>query len=284
MRTTFLLLGLLCACKKEPATETDPGDTADTDVEDTDTGPTGYPSSFTSGKYRMNAFVLQPVDEGADLDGDGTPDNNLPKLLTLADTAISGQGLSPDAINATIADNIATGQLVILVDAAYADFVLGYDVLAGAVAEDGTLGIDPSSYDAAGNVRGGLTGTFTTEADFNAATAHGEIPVTFIAGDPPLLVPMDDIQVVGSLEAAGTSGFLYGVLPAQSIVDNVIEPLIPAEGYDSDGDGSPDFTKEQLMGTVTSLVNNENMADIVYPDGTRGVSAAFRFTAAAADF
>jgi hypothetical protein len=273
----------------------DPDPTDDTDDSDTDAeAETGYPSSFTSGKFRMTSFVMQPLDTGADLDGDGTQDNNLPKLLQFAAAAVDPQ-LAPDEINATIADNLATDVLITLLDAAHADLDLSVAILGGLVVggdtdppdtdpDGGTLTVDPLSLDDQGNPRSVVTGDFTSETEFTASSDRIDVPAVFVPGDPPLLVPISLATLSGTMTADGSAGLLVGVAPAQPFIDQVIEPLIPPEGYDSNGDGDIDFTYEQLMTTVTDLVNNENMSDWVFPDGTRGISAAFTYTAAPASF
>lgn len=264
----------LAACSRDEGPDPDDTDTTDTDAEGD-----GYPSSFTSGKFRMTQFVLLPVDSGADQDGDGTLDNNLPKLLDFADIAIGGE-LSPAEINTIIADNIGTGALNILLDANHADLRLSVAVLGAIVdPETGLLAIDPRSVDGQGAPTSVLTGAFTTETEFAATSDRIDVPATFVPGEEPLLVPIVQARLSGTLTAEGATGLLVGIAPAEDLKNQVIDPLIPEEGYDQDGDGDIDLTKAEILEMLDSIVNNENMSDWIFDDGTRGVTAAFEWEA-----
>jgi hypothetical protein len=257
-----------------------------TDTDDTDQAPDdGYPSTFASGRYRLTEFVLMPLDTGGDVDGDGTQDNRLPNLLTAADLAVSGQQLSPDEVNANIAAQIAAGDLAVLLDAVYAELDLTVDVFGGTMDVDsGAIAIDPSSYDDQGNPRSELLGQFSSETEFAAGPADVNVPVIFVPEDPPVLVPLVHTSLTGTMDADGVSGMMSGIIPANDMIDQVIDPIIPEEGYDTNGDGTIDMTKADIMELVTTLVNNENMSDIVFDDGSRGISAAFTVTAVPATF
>ena len=274
----------LGACTSNAGKSTNPADSGaggDTGSgSGTGTDDTRYPSGFPGGKYRLTDFVLQPVDVGEDLDGDGTQDNNLPKLLTFADTAMSGYNLSPDDINLQIATEIASFDLNVLFDAVYADRALTLTVYSGIYDPDTTsYTIDSASYDDAGNPTSAFMGSFSDETTFDAGADSADVPVSFYADQPPLLVPLRLADINGSLDASGTSGLLVGAIPSKLMVDQVIAPLIPDEGVDQDGDGTIDQTKDEVLTQVQTLVDLPAMSDITFEDGTTGVSAAFTFTA-----
>jgi len=261
----------------------------DTDATDSDTDAAegnGYPSTFTEGKFRVTSFVLMPADQGGDVDGDGTEDNNLPKLLIFANTAAPSLNLSPDGLNENIAAGIADGQVAILLHAAYPNRALSVDVFGGSMDVDTqAITIDPTSLDDQGNPKSTLHGVFSTETAMSAGPDAIRFPVQFISDEPALPLPFDRAVLTGDLTADGlTNAMLSAVIPDDSLLNDVIEPLVPAEGVDSNGDGQIDYTKAELMDTVTSIVTNENMSDVVYDDGSRGISAAFTVEATTADF
>jgi hypothetical protein len=277
MRAWFPLFAVIFAvgCK---------GGSADSDA-DTDTNgeaDTGYPSTFPGGKFRLDAFALLPADQGGDVDGDGTQDNNLPNLLNFA--AFTLPELAPDQLNATIAAQIADGTLIQLLDAHYPAGDLSVDLLAGADDGTGNLTVDPASLDDAGHPTSTLVGEFSDQTTFDATSDSIHVAVTFIVGDPPIPVPFRNAVLAGTMDENEVSGMLYGVAPSDDLQNQVVEPLIPDEGYDSDGDGTIDYTKDQLMGIVHDIVNNENLADYHFDDGSNGVSSAFSFHAVVADF
>ena len=73
------------------------------------------------------------------------------------------------------------------------------------------------------------------------------------------------------MDALGIQGSLYGVIPAQDLIDNVVDPMIPEEGYNG-------TSKEQLLTIISGLKDNPNLMDQDL-DGEPGVSVAFRFAA-----
>ncbi len=270
----------LAACNRDA----DPTADSDIDIDDTDVEDPGYPSTFTSGKFRLTAFVLQPVDTGPNVDEDPEGDNNLPKLLTFAASAVD-PALAPDEINLTIAENLATDVLITLLEANYADLALTVAVLGGAKdPETLVIGVDPLSLDSQGEPISVLDGVFTTELDFSVSSDRIDVPAVFRPGDAPVLVPIALSTLQGTMSAGGSAGTLSGVAPAQPFIDQVIDPLIPDEGWDSDGDGDIDQSKESLMKSVTDIVNNPNMSDWVFEDGSRGITAVFSYEAVPADF
>lgn len=270
MRTSlWIAVGLLGACTGE-----DPDTDADgiVDTDDSDLAPPA--STFVSGRYRMTAFEILPQDDGVDQDKDGTPDNNLPFALNFADTALADQDLTRDDLNLRIAEGLADNSLVVLLDAAQLDRVLSVAVLAGQIDEGGVLSADPASYDGDGAPVSRLTGAFSTQTTYAVLDDSIVIPVSFIAGEPPVLVPLQRAACTGEVDDATMAGRITGVIPGDQFVDDVLEPLIPEEG-------SGGKTKAQLLDLARSVVALETMSDIDLGGGERGVSAGFTFTAAA---
>ena len=78
------MISTVLACNN-PQSGIDP----DTDTDkDTDVTKTGFPSAFLEGKFRITSLQLNELGDGLDLNGDGTPDNNLPNALGLVDLAL----------------------------------------------------------------------------------------------------------------------------------------------------------------------------------------------------
>ena len=254
-------------------TSTDTDTSADTDV-----GEDGYPSTFTTGKYRTTLLTLNPIGEGLDFTDDGVSDNNLPSALGLVNVAIADQDLSFDGFNTLIATSIEGHLLNILLEANHEDLHLSVDVLAGSWDADlETMGIDAMSYDTEGNPLTVFAGNFSTETDFGTTAALARLPVTFLPDTAPLLVPLERAHLIGILEPSGSCGLIAGVIPAQEMIDDVITPLVPEEG-------SSTMTKEEILDLVNGIKDNETLIDVDLGDGRRGISACFQFEAAPLDF
>lgn len=269
------LCGLVVGCNGS-SDETGP----DTAQLDTSPEPVpGYPSSFTSGKFRVSSLVLLDEEEGIDFDGDGTLDNNLPNALVPVDILMgSGVDMSREGFNATLADAIAQNLLNMLLNANHANLILEVDVLGGTT-ETGILTVDPISLDVNGEPASTFEGHFESERKFTGGPDNVVIPITFFADSDPVMARATRAHIWGTMDDAAVDGIIAGVVPARNLIDDVIEPTIPEAGFDTNGDGEPDVSKEAIMETVEGLADNENIADIELPNGERGVSAAFQFVA-----
>jgi len=262
----------LVACNGE-SNQDDTDDTDDTDVE-----PEGFPSSFESGQYRVSALSLNELGDGEDQNGDEIPDNNLPNALTLVDLAIADQDFSLIGFNTLISDSIEARILNVLISANHQDLKLDLNVVSGNYDEESEeYEVDPGSFDADGNPISAFAGHFETEVDFGVSAEQAVLPVTFIAEDGPLPVPLTQAKIMGLLEAETVSGQISGAIPADDMVNNVIAPMIPEEGASG-------MTREEIMELVQNLTTNETLMDVPMPDGTRGISAAFRFEGASQMF
>ncbi|TNE91271.1 MAG: hypothetical protein EP330_05665 [Deltaproteobacteria bacterium] len=270
----------LAACNGKTEVE----HTGETAEPDTGSEPAqGYPSTFQSGKFRVASLVLLAEDEGYDYDDDGVPDNNLPAALRPVDILISDIDMSKQGFNATIADAIAQNLLNILMYARHEDRMLEVDVLGGRT-DNGFLEVDPVTLDGNGEPESTFQGNFESETEYLAGPDNVVIPITFFENQDPVLARARRARIWGDLDDNAIDGFITGVVPARSLIDDVIEPTIPEAGFDTNGDGEPDISKAAIMETVEGLADNENIADIELEDGERGVSAAFQFVAFQTDF
>jgi hypothetical protein len=121
-----------------------------------------------------------------------------------------------------------------------------------------------------------MEGAFTAAPSFTVTSARVVVPVTFYAEQPPLPVPLERVTFTGTMSEEGLEAKLYGVVPGEDLRDQVIDPLVPPEGVDSDGDGDVDYTKEFILESVTTMLENEFLFDIELDGDRRGTSAAFR--------
>ena len=271
----FLLIPFslsLIACNGE--TESD--DTNDT--EDTDEQLEGYPSSFESSTYRVSSLSLNELGVGADLNGDGNPDNKLPDALQLIDFAIADQDFSLTGFNTLIANSIEERILNILLDAQYEMQELDVTIYSGVWDEEAeTYAIDPGSYDDQGNPISNFDGYFDSETDFGVSAEAATLPVTFIASEGPLPVPLRMATISGTVESGAISGQITGVIPGDDMVNDVIAPMIPEEGASG-------MSYEQIIELVQNLTKNDTLMDVPLEDGKRGISAAFTFSSAIESF
>jgi hypothetical protein len=266
-----LLVGLV-GCGNGKSDDSHGGDTCDC----SDTDDSGEPaSSFVSGQYRVSS--LQVVTEstvGFDVDGDGEIENKFPSILTIV-SALVGPDLAPDAFNETLATAIEKGTLILLVDARYVESDLTYDLLLGASDKKGTLSVDEeATFDDHGVPYGRMTGIFESETAFSTGPNDIQVPVTFMPGEPALMVPLDRTVSEGTLDDAATATLIGGAIPVDMLIAQVVAPIIPKEGYNGQ-------SKEELLKTITSVANDENVSDVELDDGSRAFSAALTLEAAA---
>lgn len=263
---------LLSACKNDG----DPKDDTSNPGEDTgETGDPEPPSDYLAGGYRVTGMELLNTGEGFDLDDDGEINNKLPSVLTLLDLAVEDD-MSRDGLNATIAAALESGDLVQLIDASYAELTLNYDLLLGAVDEHGTLSLDQEqSYDSDGAPYSRFVGAFLDQVAVELGPNDVQIPVTFYPDEPAIMIPVWQAVATGELDADGTSCTIGGAIPVDLLMVQVVEPLIPEDGYG-------DQTKEELLEDIEQLLSSDSVADIELEGGLPGISAALVFTAGTA--
>jgi len=242
-------------------------------------GPPTYPSTFTEGKYRVTGLQLLGEGEGEDFDGDGVPDNNLPRALEAADLLLRDIDLAPESFNAEIASSIVSGEFNLLLDLRYEGGELRVDLFSALPSAPGEpLVIDPASLDAQGQPLTRLYGEFTEQRAMSARAEVAVLPVPFIPGEPVSLVPVRRMGLRGDAEVdVAVVGMVTGLIPAERLADDVLADLIPEEGIGN-------LSREQLLRTLRTFANLESIADIELGPDERAVSCAFSLRAAPADF
>jgi len=259
---TFIIA---CGPQNETDDSGDPQDTGET-VE-------GYPSSFESGSYRLSELSLNPLSEGVDQNGDDSADNNLPNALTLIDAALADQDFSFEGFNELIAASIREQVLNVLVSAQNTDRQLALSVFSGNWdAEAMNYYVDAGSYDENGDPISTMDGYFSDETAYLVGAPSAVLPVTFIIEDGPLPVPLINATMMGSIDGDLLSGQIFGVIPGDEMVTNVIGPMIPEEGVGGQ-------SKEQILELVQTLTSNDTLMDVPLEGEQRGISAAFTFSA-----
>ena len=206
------------------------------------------------------------------------PDNKLPDALTLIDFAIADQDFSLDGFNTLIAGSIDEKILNILLKTSYERQSLGVTVYSGDWDEEGSVyTVDPGSYDADGNPVSNFSGYFDSETEFAVNAEAATLPVTFIASEGPLPVPLRIATISGIATQEGLTGQITGVIPGDEMVNDVISPMIPEEGASG-------MSYEQIIELVQNLTKNETLMDVPLEDGKRGISAAFTFSSSVETF
>ena len=282
-----LLICLACTPEK-----TDPEDTNDTSVQDTDedtdsgqdtsqaedTGDTKSLSSFEAGQYRVSEFALATDSEtGLDVDGDGEVDNKLVTVMDLA-ALVTGQPLSVEEINLTIAKATKAEAVILLTELSHSMNVLELDILLGQTDDFGNLSVDDSSYDKSGNVTSQMTGAFLDETSFDVSSDYVEFPFPVLIGADPVMIPLNIVSMEGTADVFENTGIMGGAIPVEAFVENVIGGLLPT-GDDYDPADYLNMTREELMEFIWNFASEDNIADITLTDGSPAISAAVTFTA-----
>ena len=272
-------IGLIALCLTTTHCKSDEKDSADTGSPQQDTADTGEPappaSDFNTGQYRVTALQLLDGEEGYDLDDDGEINNKLPSILTLVNLFVTDIDISPDGFNSNLTEALESGALVMFIDANHVDGALTYDLLLGTQDEEGDIHLDEDqSYDDQGVPHGRLNGRFTDQTTFTLGPDDIQIPITFYAYEPALMVPLAQGIADGELITESTGGMLGGAVPVDELIDQVVAPMIPEEGYDGK-------TKEEWLAEMEEMANDDNMSDILLEDGRRAFSAALVFEAEA---
>jgi hypothetical protein len=263
---------LATGCSKGDDTADDTAGGPDDTGETGDTTPDEPPSDFEAGSYRVTGMELLNTGEGFDLNGDGEIDNKLPAVLTLLDMAVEDD-MSRDGLNATIAAALESGEMVQLIDSAYAELTLSYDLLLGAVDEHGTVSLDQEqSYDGDGQPFSRFTGAFLDQTAIELGPNDIQVPVAFYPDEPAIMIPVWQAIATGDLSAEATTCTIGGAIPVELLMVQVVEPLIPEDGYG-------DQTKEELLADIEQLLSSDSVADIELEGGLPGISAALAFTA-----
>lgn len=271
-RTAALGAALFLAACNGSNKDTGPVDTGPATSDSETDIPESYEAEFEGGKYKVVSFEsYTSAEDGKDLDGDGEADNNTPNALTLVDAFVDVD-MTVDGLNGTVAGALAADDLILLMEAQYADSVLSYDILTGTTAGTGAYLPSDDAYDDSGNPLAHMEGFFTSDVAFWAEAERILVGITFFPKDPAFPVPIELVTLEGEINGSVVEGDLYGAIPVDDLRDLLILPLLE-EAY-------PD-PKERAtyIDLVDGVLELETVADIDLGGGRRGVSCAFHFTA-----
>ena len=278
-----LVAALAAGCSGKDGDDTGAAAGADdtASIADTDTGPPLEEqeslSTFESGQYRSTELLILGTDEGIDLNGDEESDNKLPNVLSTVDLlGLVDADLSLDGVNATLAVALAKGDIIQLIDAGQVGALLTVDLLLGDQDEAGALTVSDQSYEG-GEPTSRLQGAFSDETNFSVSSDVIQIPFSFFPDEPPLFIPVAEAILIGTLSADVAEGNLYGAIPVEDMMSQVIEPLVPS-GDDYDPDLFFGQERDEFLADIENLANKQ-LADIELEDGRMAVSAALSFTA-----
>lgn len=271
---------VVLACTKTEDVAGDSGVVGETG----DSAAQSYPSSYESGKYRADTLVIvEDPEGGGDVDGDGETENKLPNVLKLVDIATT-QPTAAEDINATLVEDLGDGTIVVLGEMTYADGTLTQDILLGAYDEETeTLSVDEVSYGDDGIPESRMTGIFLDETSYIVEADRMYLPFPIVAEEPPILVPLELVTVEGSVTPESLDGMMYGAVPVDGMIDDVVDAITPT-GEDYDPADYQDMEREEFLEYLRDFANDPNVSDIDLGDGRRGVSAALTFTTAEADW
>ena len=276
---SLLLITSFVACDAtQPPLDSDGLDTDLDDGDDDTDDDTGedfapFPTSFTSGQFRINKLQLST---DTDLDDDGTIDNNLPNALNLVDVLMASQDFSVESFNGLLRDNLDSWTTVVLVDAKVdSNYWLTMDLLIGEADEYFALSVDPISYDQHGDPVSSLMGAFTSETMFFAGPDDFSISVSFFDTMAPLPVKIEKARFEGGMTANSNAGTLTGALPIDELINKVIDPLLDPNGTDINGDGIKE-TKAQILKLIWSIA--PSAGDVDLGNDRTGVSCRFTYS------
>ncbi|MEQ1503068.1 MAG: hypothetical protein ABMB14_12600, partial [Myxococcota bacterium] len=222
-------------------------------------GPGDEPGGPTfDARFRLTS--LEVVSD-ADTDGDGQEDNHLPDALGALDLTLPAQGFALEPFNERLQANIDTTTPVFVDAHAAGDLAL--EVMNATVEPDGTLRVDEAY---AVELRGGFddAGTF--------AVGPGDIWIEIVVreGSPSVPVGLLEAILTGSVDASILTARVHTLISIDEVIEDVIEPSIPPEGWDLDRDGLPE-SKADVMALVGDLA--PLLADRILSDGAPAISA-----------
>jgi hypothetical protein len=238
-------------------------------------------SDFEDGKYLFETLAMMPAGEGIDLTGDGVVNNAFPGAMDLVNLAISAEDFSFKGVNAQIQGALDSELSVVLLHAIHAEAILNVDVLIGLWDPPGTLTVDPGSYNDDGSAKSSMSGAFSDQTAFTVGPDSLSVPITFMEDYAPFLLTIEGTQLAGTIDSEFVDGAIYGAIPVDTILNEVVDPLIPKEGYNIDFDEELE-SKEEIMVLVEELALL--VADIDLDGDRKGISAAFSFTAEVAEW
>lgn len=248
------------------AVDTDLGDTDTGGLADTDVAAPPY----EGGKYKVTELRVVSAEHGGDLDGDGTPDNQVAVLLTAIDAALGPGIYNLPTVNARIDEMLFSERAIVLLDLSNDGGTVTFDALQGGRDLAFNLIALPESYDENGDPKSRMLGEMKDADSFAVGPSPLTIPVQFYSDEPVIHISAVQAYVVGDVTADQIDGSIAAAVTTTDIMEGVVKPLIDSEFGLSSAYG------QQFLGVAQYLVD-EN-ADLMI-DGQPALSSAFSFRA-----
>jgi hypothetical protein len=255
----MFFVALLAACGGDPS---EPGG-----------GPSAEPTEpehvVTPGpSYRI---LTLGVDPETDANDDGAVDNHFPTALATIDALLPGQGFTIPEFDARLTDNVVNWSPVV-VDTETVD--------EGAILYLHLI-VYAASFDAAGNVvidegSGVLLPGSLGGANFAVGPADFDLWVVGLEGLAPIPVKFRETYITGALQPDRIDGQITSVIPLDQLVAEFVDPMVPPEGWDLQGDGLLE-PREEVLAFIDEV--SPLLADVSLPDGQPGISVRLDFTA-----
>jgi hypothetical protein len=117
--------------------------------------------------------------------------------------------------------------------------------------------------------------------DDGFSAGPGDLALDFVVAEGVAPVPLELVDT----QADGTygdtlAGTFQTVIPLDTVIEQIVAPAIPVEGYDLGGDGVPE-SPEVVLDFVWSLA--PTIGDVTLSDGTPAITARLSFTGAPAE-
>lgn len=247
---------------------------ADTDGADTDTGGVRDTDSdlppYEGGEYKVTELRVLASDHGGDLDGDGTPDNQVAVLLTAIDGALGPGIYNLPTVNARIDEMLFSERAIVLLDVKNDAGSITFDALQGGRDLAHNLIVLPSSYDDNGDPKSRMLGLMKDADSFAVGPSPLTIPVQFYSDEPIIEISATQAYIFGDVTPDHMSGSIAAAVTTTAIMEGVVKPLIESEFGLSSAYG------QQFLGVAQFLVDQN--ADLSI-NGEPALSAAFSFQA-----
>ncbi len=228
---------------------------------------------FSEGDFRVwRMAVAQP-----DTDGDGVEDHTLPKLLDLVGLLLDDPDVTTPGVNYWLGTRLDQDQLLLLVSSEVSGVQVHHEFRGGLVDSEGRVYVNPDTVDYDGESLMVLEGAFTGDSAYTATAELVRFPVTLFPGQPQATMAMEQVGMSGTLTHEGHLASVSGAIPVDRLWSE-LESLF-ADGYDSNHDGEPEFTAEELEEVFEVVVGSPGMAPIDLGEGRVGVSAIFELVA-----
>ncbi len=221
-------------------------------------------ASLERSSYIVTALGVQRVD---DTDGDGQVDNQLVNALNAIDIVLPDDFMSLALFNERLIEVLEKPDNRIVLETAVEGDEMSVDVL-------------PSSEQGSALVRNHDAGSSLDGEALGAGmflVGPSDVSFRVIARDDllPVDVPLVQTVMTGDHDGEGIDGELQGIIPLDPILDDVVDPLLWATGWDIDGDGVLE-TPEEVSAFIRELA--PGLADTRLQDGSLGISATLSFS------